>query len=90
MHSIIIVIIVLLVYCSVYCVQVIKQLKALYNDLYTERNVGISGIHTHSGPGGFHQYLLYDITSWGFVKESFDPLVKGIVEVSTYIHHVYL
>ena len=62
--------------------QVIKQLKALYKDLYTERNVGISGIHTHSGPAGFHQYLLYDITSLGFVKESFTALVNGIVEVS--------
>nr|KAG5704893.1 hypothetical protein BaRGS_003876 [Batillaria attramentaria] len=61
---------------------VIKQLKSLYNGLYTERNVGISGTHTHSGPGGFHQYLLYDITSLGFVKESFDALVAGIVEDS--------
>ncbi|XP_076452014.1 neutral ceramidase B-like [Babylonia areolata] len=60
--------------------EVVKQLKALYPGLYTERNVGISGIHTHSGPGGFHQYLLYDITSWGFVKASADALVVGIVE----------
>lgn len=60
--------------------EVIKRLKSLYPGLYTERNVGISGTHTHSGPGGFHQYLLYDITSFGFVKESFDPLVSGIVE----------
>ena len=62
--------------------QVVSRLKKLYNDLYTERNIGISGIHTHSGPAGFHQYLLYDITSLGFVKESFDALVIGIVEVS--------
>ncbi|KAK6169103.1 hypothetical protein SNE40_020219 [Patella caerulea] len=60
--------------------EVIKRLKALYGNLYNERNVCISGIHTHSGPGGFHQYLLYDITSLGFVKESFEPLVAGITE----------
>ncbi|KAL8593139.1 hypothetical protein ACOMHN_009794 [Nucella lapillus] len=59
---------------------VIRELKAMYKGLYTERNVGISGIHTHSGPGGFHQYLMYDITSWGFVRESYDALVKGIVQ----------
>ena len=53
----------------------------MYNGLYTERNVGISATHTHSGPGGYNQYLLYSITSLGFVKESFDPLVDGIVEV---------
>ena len=59
----------------------VKQLKAEYGDLYTERNIGISGIHTHSGPAGFHQYLLYGITSWGFVKESYSALVVGIVKV---------
>ncbi|ESO84722.1 hypothetical protein LOTGIDRAFT_131742 [Lottia gigantea] len=58
--------------------EVIKRLKSKYGGLYTERNVGISGIHTHSGPGGFHQYLLFDITSLGFVKESFEALVDGI------------
>ncbi|PVD38057.1 hypothetical protein C0Q70_00667 [Pomacea canaliculata] len=60
--------------------EVIKQLKATYGDLYTERNVVISGTHTHSGPGGFHQYLLFDITSLGFVNATFEALVKGIVQ----------
>lgn len=59
--------------------EIIKRLKSKYGDLYNERNVAISGTHTHSGPGGFHQYLLYDITSLGFVNETFVPLVEGIV-----------
>lgn len=59
--------------------EIIKRLKSKYGNLYTERNVCISGTHTHSGPGGFHQYLLYDITSLGFVKETFEALVEGIV-----------
>ena len=42
-------------------------------------NVAISGIHTHSGPGGYLQYVLYIITSLGFVRQSFDALVSGIV-----------
>ncbi len=46
----------------------------------------MSGIHTHSGPGGYLQYILYIITSLGFVRESFDVLVGGIVEVRP--HHV--
>ena len=41
----------------------------------------MSGIHTHSGPGGYLQYILYIITSLGFVRESFDVLVGGILEV---------
>ena len=57
-------------------------MQELYGDLYTEKNVALSGIHTHSGPGGYLQYILYIITSLGFVRESFDVLVAGIVQVS--------
>ena len=56
-------------------------LQALYGGLYNEQNVAISGIHTHSGPGGYLQFVLYDITSLGFVRESYDALVFGILEV---------
>ena len=56
-------------------------MQAEYGDLYTEANVAMSGTHTHSGPGGYLQYILYIITSLGFVRESFDVLVGGILEV---------
>lgn len=49
-----------------------------YGNLYTEKNVAISGIHTHSGPGGYLQYIVYIVTSLGFVRQSFDALVDGI------------
>ena len=55
--------------------------QALYGGLYSRSNVALSGIHTHSGPGGYLQYVLYTITSLGFVRESFDTLVEGVVEV---------
>ena len=55
----------------------------MYGGLYTQDNVAISGIHTHSGPGGYLQYLLYIITSLGFVKENYDALVDGVVQVSS-------
>lgn len=58
--------------------KVIERLKARYGDLYTEENVAISGIHTHAGPGGYLQYVIYIITSLGFVRQSFDVLVDGI------------
>jgi len=57
-------------------------IQALYGGLYTEQNVAISGIHTHSGPGGYLQFVLYDITSLGFVPQSYDALVYGILEVT--------
>ncbi len=40
-----------------------------------------SGTHTHASPAGFLQYLLYDITSLGFVRQSFEALVEGILVV---------
>lgn len=59
-------------------IKVLERLKARYGDLYTEKNVGISGIHTHAGPGGYLQYVVYIVTSLGFVRQSFDVLVDGI------------
>lgn len=49
-----------------------------YGNLYTENNVAISGIHTHAGPGGYLQYVVYIVTSLGFVRQSFDVIVDGI------------
>ncbi|BHF77189.1 hypothetical protein SprV_0502029200 [Sparganum proliferum] len=40
----------------------------------------ISATHTHSGPAGFFQYALFDITSRGFVQETLDAMVNGIVQ----------
>ncbi|XP_065884102.1 uncharacterized protein [Dysidea avara] len=67
--------------------EVVKRLKALYGTTYTEDNVCISGIHTHSGPGGYWQYVLYEVTSLGFVKQSLDVVVDGIVESIKLAHH---
>ncbi|KAL5742621.1 hypothetical protein ACOSP7_029353 [Xanthoceras sorbifolium] len=59
-------------------IKVLERLKARYGDLYTEQNVAISGIHTHAGPGGYLQYVVYIVTSLGFVRQSFDVIVDGI------------
>uniref|UniRef100_A0A0D3C8A0 Neutral ceramidase n=1 Tax=Brassica oleracea var. oleracea TaxID=109376 RepID=A0A0D3C8A0_BRAOL len=56
--------------------KVIERLKSRYGDLYTEKNVGISGIHTHAGPGGYLQYVVYIVTSLGFVCELLDAGVN--------------
>lgn len=60
--------------------QVVKKLQAMYGSLYTYDNVILSGTHTHSGPAGYFQYVLFEITSLGFVKESLDVTVDGIVK----------
>eukprot|EP00850_Spirogloea_muscicola_P010949 SM000066S20424 [mRNA] locus=s66:236717:241882:+ [translate_table: standard] len=63
---------------QVVALEAFKRLKGRYGGLYTEENVVISGIHTHAGPGGYLGYVLYIITSLGFVRQSFDALVDGI------------
>lgn len=66
--------------------KVLERLKARYGDLYTEKNVAISGIHTHAGPGGYLQYVVYIVTSLGFVRQSFDALVDGIEQSIVQAH----
>ena len=41
--------------------------------------MALSGTHTHAGPSGYLQYLVYDIASSGFNPQTFDALVEGIL-----------
>ncbi|KFK25279.1 hypothetical protein AALP_AA8G091200 [Arabis alpina] len=66
--------------------KVLDRLKERYEGVYTEKNVAISGIHTHSGPGGYLQYVTYIVTSLGFVRQSFDVLVDGIEKAIVQAH----
>lgn len=56
----------------------ISSIFGRYGGLYNDKNVAISGIHTHAGPGGYLQYVVYIVTSLGFVRQSFDVVVDGI------------
>lgn len=40
--------------------------------------MAISGTHTHGGPAGYLQYVLFQITSLGMVQETADAWVAGI------------
>ncbi|CAH8581510.1 unnamed protein product [Schistosoma turkestanicum] len=61
--------------------KVMDQLKNQYgHGLFTHQNVLISATHTHSGPAGYLQYVLYSFTSLGYVPETFNSLVEGIVK----------
>ena len=61
---------------------VIKKLKERFGNTYTMDNVILSGTHTHSAPGGFLTHLLYDLSTLGFVSETFNAYVDGIYNVS--------
>ena len=60
--------------------EVVKRLKNIYGDLYTIENVLLSGTHTHSGPGGYSHYALYNLSVLGFDKQNFECIVSGMVE----------
>ena len=58
---------------------VIQKLnQSIGYNLYREDNVLISATHTHSGPGGYLQYLLYSWVPKGFVDDNFKAIVNGI------------
>ncbi|TKA61702.1 hypothetical protein B0A49_10495 [Cryomyces minteri] len=45
--------------------------------LYGQRNVAVTGTHSHSGPAAWLNYLLPQITSRGFDKQSYSAIVNG-------------
>uniref|UniRef100_A0A7S0RPR3 Neutral ceramidase n=1 Tax=Chlamydomonas leiostraca TaxID=1034604 RepID=A0A7S0RPR3_9CHLO len=60
--------------------------ERLGSELYRTDNIAISGTHTHASPAGFLQYVLYSVTSLGFVRQSFDALVEGVVRAVVDAH----
>lgn len=59
--------------------EVLRRLAERFGDRYTTENVVLSATHTHSGPGGFGHYTLYNITTGGFHQRTFEAIVSGIV-----------
>lgn len=47
--------------------------------VYGQQNVAVTGTHQHSGPGAWVNYLLPQITSLGFDKQSYQAIVDGAV-----------
>ena len=61
---------------------VVNLLQQHYGDsIFDHTNVMISATHTHSGPGGYFQYLLFSVTSRGFSNDTFEALTSGILQV---------
>jgi neutral ceramidase len=56
------------------------KVDQLYPGVYNERNVVLSTTHTHSGPAGFMQYVLFNVPNLGFVEQTMQAMVDGIAE----------
>ena len=60
---------------------IVKRLQKDYSELnYTDKNLMLSAQHTHSAPGGYSHYLLYNLAIPGFQAEVFNTIVKGTVK----------
>jgi len=67
--------------------KVVQKLQARYGDVYTEENVMLSGTHTHSGPGGFSHYALYNLSILGFDSDNFNAITEGIYQSIVQAHN---
>ena len=59
---------------------VLKKLQSEHPELgYTDSMLQLSAQHTHSGPGGYSHYMMYNITIPGFQPDVFNQIVDGTV-----------
>jgi neutral ceramidase len=60
---------------------ILDGLAALGSDyaIYGRSNVAVTGTHSHAGPGAWFNYLLPQVTSLGFNKQSYQAVVDGAI-----------
>ncbi|KAL2065485.1 hypothetical protein VTL71DRAFT_3155 [Oculimacula yallundae] len=58
---------------------VVDGLKGAGLGIYNQSNIALTGTHSHSGPGAFNNYLLPQVTSLGFSKQSYQAIVDGTI-----------
>lgn len=74
--------------------EVVRRLQRVFGpNLYQVDNLLVSGTHTHSGPGGYSHYYLYNHSlggpnkTGGFDRHNFECVVSGIVSAIQQAHH---
>ena len=60
--------------------KVVQKLVARFGATYSDANVLLSATHTHSGPGGYSHYALYNLTILGFDSQNFNAITEGIFQ----------
>mmetsp|Transcript_35382 Transcript_35382/g.69396 ORF Transcript_35382/g.69396 Transcript_35382/m.69396 type:complete len:704 (+) Transcript_35382:36-2147(+) len=66
--------------------RVLAELEKRFPGLYSSANVGISGTHTHSGPSGFLQDVIFQFAGSGWQPHTLDAMVNGVVESIAMAH----
>ncbi|MCE9596452.1 MAG: neutral/alkaline ceramidase [Spirochaetia bacterium] len=66
---------------------VINKLMSTYGGIYSDENVMIAATHTHSGPGGYSHYALYNLTILGYDSQNYNAIVDGIYQSIVRAHN---
>ncbi|GJC96449.1 neutral/alkaline non-lysosomal ceramidase [Colletotrichum higginsianum] len=59
-------------------VEGVQALGSAYS-VYNKNNIAVTGTHSHAGPGAWFNYLLPQVTSLGFDRQSYQAIVDGAV-----------
>jgi neutral ceramidase len=51
--------------------EILHELQKRYGNIFHDENVIIAPTHTHSAPGGYTGYLIFDVTTPGFDRNAF-------------------
>ncbi|MFI6432622.1 neutral/alkaline ceramidase [Rhodococcus oryzae] len=65
---------------------VLVRLSQKYGNLYTERNVMLTAVHSHAACGGASQDYAYSLATLGFQPLVFNAEVDGLVEAISAAH----
>lgn len=60
--------------------EVTRLLENRFGSLYTEKNVLISANHSHSGPGAYSHYAMYNLFMFGYDETNFNCVANGIYQ----------
>lgn len=60
--------------------EVVRRLAARFGTLYTDKNVLISANHSHSGPGGYSHYAMYNLSMLGYDAINYTCVAEGIFQ----------
>ncbi|MDI9916500.1 neutral/alkaline ceramidase [Rhodococcus sp. IEGM 1379] len=66
--------------------EVLRRLGQKFGDLYTERNVMLTAIHSHAACGGASHNYAYNLAVLGFELQVFEAEVNGMVEAISAAH----
>ena len=66
--------------------EVLDRLADTHGKRYTVENVMLTATHTHCGPGGYGDHLLYNSNTHGFRPQTFGAIVDGILEAVAEAH----